>query len=241
MAVQTWQNWNNLIDWIKLQMGAPVLKLELTDDDLIDLIKNHTLPEFSRYLPLYRYYFMTEEENCIQFEPTKLYQIKNFPFKILKIDSIIAKPNILDLNQNTSVALYSGDITNLLGSNYMNQAKTVVLADDTWTFIAPDKIELIKSNNSVWIYDDFIAKLACIHEDPSTIDPDLYPFLRDLALADTMIIIGRIRTKFRQFNTPAGAVEMPSQELIQEGQQLKQQTLEKLDRLPPDHYLYFLD
>jgi len=237
----TWQNWDNLISYIKLHLGAPIMKIEFSDDELIQIISEHTLPEFSRYFPLLRYYMFTEEDNCIQYEPTKIYQIKNFPYKVIKIDEIIAKPNIIDLNQNTAVAMYSGDVTNLLGANYMNQAKLTVLADDTWTFISPDKIELIKSNNSMWIYDDFMAKLACIHPDPSTVDPDAYIFLRDLAAADIMIFIGKIRKKFRQFATPAGTVEINADEIIQEGLQLKQTTIENLLRMPPDHYLYFLD
>ena len=239
--VQTWQNWNNLIDYVKLNLGAPALSLEYSDEDMLKIIKDHVLPEFSRYIPLYRYYMLTEDENCIQYEPTKIYQIKNFPYKIIKIDEIISKPNLLDLVQTVSTALYSGDITNLLGANYTLQAKTVVLADDTWTFLPPDKIELIKSSNSIWIYDDFIAKMACIHNDPTTVDPDMYVYLRDLALAEIMIFIGRIRTKYQNFSTPVGQVEMPAQEYVQEGQQLKRETLDKLDRLPPDHYLYFLN
>jgi hypothetical protein len=239
--VPVWQSWENLIDYIKGELGAPVLNIELSDDDIMNIIKNHVLPLFSRYDPLIMYYLMFEETNCIQFEPTKIYQIRDFPYAIMRIDQIIAKPNLIDWNQNISVALYSGDITNLLGTNYMLQSKTLVLADDTWTFIPPNKIELIKSNNSIWVYDDFIAKLACIHEDPTTVDPDLYPYLRDLALAEVMIYIGRIRTKFQSFNTPVGQIDMPAQELLQEGQQLKERVLEKLDRLPPDHYIYFLN
>jgi len=236
----TWQNWDNLIDYVKLNLGAPALALEYKDNDLLKIIKDHVLPEFSRYIPLYRYYMLTEVDNCIQYDPTKIYQIKDFPFKIIKIDQIIAKSNLFDLAQMNSTALYSGDITNLLGANVMLQSKATVIADDTWTFMAPDKIEMIKSNDSVWMYNDFIAKLACIHNDPTTVDPDMYVYLRDLALAEIMIFIGRIRTKYQNFNSPVGQVEMPAQEYIQEGQQLKRETLDKLDRLPPDHYLYFL-
>jgi len=237
----TWQNWDNLIDYIKLNLGAPALALEFKDEDLLKILKNHSLPEFSRYIPLMKYYMLTEAENCIRTEPTKIYQIKNFPFKIIKVDEIISKPNMFDLAQTASTALYSGDVTNLLGSNYMLQSKTTVIADDTWTFMAPDKIELIKSYDSLWTYDDFIAKLACIHNDPTTIDPDMYVYLRDLALADIMIYIGRIRTKYQSFNTPVGQIDMPAQELVQEGNQLKREIKDKLERIPPDHYVYFLN
>jgi hypothetical protein len=239
--VPVWQSWENLIDYIKGELGAPVLNIELSDDDIMNIIKKHVLPLYSRYDPLIMYYLLFEQTNCIQQEPTKIYQIKNFPYAIMRVDEIIAKPNLIDWNQNISVALYSGDITNLLGTNYMIQSKLEVLAQDTFRFIPPDKIELIKSNNSIWIYDDFIAKLACIHDNPSTVNPDLYEYLKQLALAEIMIRLGRIRTKFQSFQTPAGQIDLTAQELLQEGQQLRQQILQELDRLPPDHYMYFLN
>ena len=241
METITWQNWDNLIDYIKTELGWPVIQIELSDEDILNQIKRHILPFFSRYSPLLRYYLLTEESNCIQYEPTKIYKIKNFPYKIIKIDEIIAKPNLLDYNQNISTALYSGDITNLLGSNYVLQSKTTVLADDTYEFISPNKIEMIKSSNSVWIYDDFIAKLACVHDNVSTVDPDMYVYLRDLALAEVMIRLGKIRSKFENFATPVGQIQINSQQLQQEGEQLKRDVIEKLDRMPPDHYLYFLN
>jgi len=239
--VPVWQSWENLIDYIKGELGAPVLNIELSDDDIMNIIKKHVLPLYSRYDPLITYYLLFEQTNCIQCEPTKIYQIKNFPYAIMRVDEIIAKPNLIDWNQNISVALYSGDITNLLGTNYMIQSKLEVLAQDTFRFLPPDKIELIKSSNSIWIYDDFIAKLACIHDNPSTVNPDLYEYLKQLALAEIMIRLGRIRTKFQSFQTPAGQIDLTAQELLQEGQQLRQQVLQELDRLPPDHYIYFLN
>ena len=239
--VPVWQSWENLIDYIKGELGAPVLNIELNDDDILNIIKKHVLPLFSRYDPLMMYYTMFQETNCIQYEPTLIYQVKDFPYAIMRIDSIISKPNLIDWNQNVSVALYSGDITNLLGTNYMLQSKLEVIAQDTYKFLPPDKIELIKSNNSMWIYDDFIVKFACVHDNPSTVNPDLYEYLKQLALARVMIRLGRIRTKFQSFQTPAGQVDLTAQELIQEGQQLHERVIQDLDRIPPDHYLHFLN
>ena len=239
--VPVWQSWENLIDFVKGELGAPVVNIELTDDDIMNIIKKHVLPLYSRYDPLFMYYLLFETTNCIQQNPTKIYQIKNFPYAILRIDQIIAKPNIMDWNQSTSVSLYTNDITNLLGANYMLQSKLEVLAQDTFRFLPPDKIELLKSNNSIWIYDDFIAKLGCIHDNPSTVNPDLYEYLKQLSLAEIMIRLGRIRSKFQSFQTPAGQIDLDAQELKQEGQMLKKEILQDLDRMPPDHYVHFLN
>jgi len=120
----------------------------------------------------------------------------------------------------------------------MLQTKSTVLAVDSYEFFPPDKIELIQSNNSLWLSRDFIVKVSCIHDDPSTVDPDMYHYLRDLATADIMRFIGKIRTKYQSFASPVGQVDLSAQELLQEGKQLKQETLDKLDRTPPDNYLY---
>ena len=239
--VDVWQSWDNVIDYVKSELGAPIINIELTDDQIMDQIKNHVLPLFSRYSPYYVYYIMTEENNCIQENPTKIYQFKNFPYKIIRIDQIIAKPSLIDWNQNFATSLYATDITDLLGANYALQSKLVVLAQDTYSFIPPDKIELIKSQNSVWIYDDFIVKVACVHQSPATIDPDMYDYCRKLSLARIMKILGTIRAKFQNFATPAGQIQLNSEQMRQEGMQLEREIMDQLDRLPPDHYVYFID
>ena len=47
------QTWNNLLEYIKLELGVPVNLLEISDDDIIKYIKNHALPEFSQYVPAF--------------------------------------------------------------------------------------------------------------------------------------------------------------------------------------------
>jgi len=239
--VDSWQSWENLLDYIKGELGAPVIQIELTDDQIMDIIKMHTLPMISRYFPLTRYYFLTENENCVQHNPTRIYKIKNFPYKILKIERIIAKPNIIDYNQNIAVALFAGDITNVLAANNMMQSKTVVMADDSYIFRPPNTIELIKSDNNFHNYNDFIAELACVHDNPTTLDADGYDYLKDLSLAEIKIRLGAIREKFQNFSTPVGQVQLQSTELKQEGKQEKRDILEELKRMPPDQYIWDLN
>lgn len=238
MSNNLWQSWDNIIDYIKLEMGAYVLDLELSDDEIVNILKEHTLPFFSRYSPLIRYYYMTDEENMIQDNPTRIYQIKNFKYKVIKILEVIGKPDIMDYNTTISTQVYSGDVTDILAQNYITQASSTVLAPDTYQFFPPDKVELIKSNNSFWLSNDFILKLACAHDDPSTISGDLYNYFRDLATADIMNAVGRIRSKYQSFGSPVGQIDLTSQDLIQEARQLKQETIDKLDRLPPEQYIW---
>jgi len=237
----TWSNWTNLLSYIKLNLGASVNNLELSDDEIISIIQEHVLPEFSRYIPYEKYYLLYENDHVIQYDPFMIYQIKPITHKILRISQIIRKPSILDLSQYYNIQQNGGDITNyLITMNTVSMAGDVV-PQDSWKFIAPDKIQVIKGANNYGVSDDFIILADCIHTDPSTIDPDQYRLLKDLALAEIMIYLGKIRTKFSNFNTPQAQINVTAQELLQEGQQLKQQTLQQLDELTPDHLIWFLN
>ncbi len=238
-----WQTFDNLLDYIKLNLGAQTSAFEFSDDDILDILKNHTIPEFSKYIPLIRYYRVTEENNMITENPTWLYQIKNFCYKIMKVNALIGTASLQDMDM---LYLQAGrrtayDVTELLMAANYSHMQTVALPAQTWRFFAPDKIEVIKASQALEWNKDFIAELACIHENPTTINPDQYNLLRDLALADIMIFVGRIRTKYESFTTPYGEVQVISRAWIDEGTNLREKTLEALRNLPPDDYIFFLN
>ncbi len=240
-SVQTWSNWDNLLSYIKLNFGATVNAMEFSDEDLIEIISEHVIPEFSKYIPLQKYYIMTETENVVSNIPMLTYEFLNFDYKILRINSITRKPSTLDLSQFYNIQSNGGDITNFLMTMNTVQMAADVVAIDTWQFRAPNRIEMITGSNNYGTSKDFICTIDCIHKDPSTVDPDQYHLLRDLSLANILIYIGRIRTKFQSFNTPQAQIDVPAQEMLQEGLQLKEKVLQELNDLPPDNYVWFVN
>lgn len=241
MAICTWQNWDNLLSYVKLNLGADTKSFEYDDEQMLEIIKEHTLPEFSRYVPLLRYYYMIEGINTIRTEPTYIYQFINFDYKILKINNVIEKSTLTDMDQTFAFAQNSGDVTDFLMQMNIAHMGQVAAAPNTWRFFAPDKIEVTRAPNTNIISRDFIAEVACIHDNPTSVNPDMYMYLRDLALADIMIFIGRLRTKFRQFSTPFGQVDLNADDLLQEGKTLKQETVQAMKELPPEDYIFFLN
>jgi len=239
----SWQNYANLIDYIKLNLGADSNAFEFTDEEMTDIICEHTLPLFSKYNPLIRYYRMTFEENLITENPSFIYQFKNFNYKIMKINNIIPTSSVEDLNMLYSQAMRTNmqDVTEMLmNMNYLHMSN-IAIAPHVWRFFSPDKIEIIKTTDSITFSEDFIVDVACIHSDPTTVNPDMYAYLRDLALADIMIFIGRIRTKFENFTTPYGEVQVASRSWVEEGNQLRRDTIEALKNLPPEDYIFFMN
>lgn len=240
-SAETWSNWDNLLSYIKLNFGATVNAMEFSDENLIEIISEHVLPEFSKYIPLQKYYIMTEIENVVTNIPMLTYEFLNFDYKILRVNSIVRKPSTLDLSQFYNIQSNGGDITNFLMTMNTVQMASDVVAVDTWQFRAPNKIEMVLGSNNYGTSRDFICIIDCVHKDPSTVDPDQYPLLRDLSLANILIYIGRIRTKFQSFNTPQAQIDVPAQEMLQEGLQLKEKVLQELNDLPPNSYIWWLN
>ncbi len=238
-----WQTYANLLDWVKLNLGASTNAFEFNDEQMIDIFRDHTIPTFSKYIPLIRYYRVTEDENLITDNPTRIYQFHGFCYQIMKINSIIGTATLQDqdmlYNQAGRQSAY--DVTDMLMQANYSHMSMIAVPPQTWRFFAPDKIEVIHASDTMSINRDFIAELACIHDNPTTINPDQYDMLRDLALADIMIFIGRIRAKFESFTTPYGEVQVAARSWVDEGVQLREKAVEALRLLPPDTWLAFLN
>ena len=238
----SWQSFANLLDFIKLNLGASTNAFEFSDEEMIDIICEHVLPEFSKYSPLIRYYRMTIEDNLITRNPTYVYQFKNFNYKIMKINNVIPTSSVEDLNMLYSQAMRSNaqDVTeSLMNMNYLQMA-SIMTAPHTWRFFSPDKIEITRTSDAITFSEDFIVDVACIHPTPETINPDLYQYMRDLALADVMIYVGRVRSQFESFSGPFGEVQVASRSWVDEGNQLRRDTIEALKTLPPEDYIMWL-
>ena len=237
MAYTSWQNWANILDFIKHELGAETMQLEITDQKMVEMIQMHVLPEFSGYDGLRKYYKMTED--CIiSRDPIVEYQFKDFPYKIFKVINKIDQANFVDFSQVFGQASV-GDITDfLVRQNYMDMAD-MARADNTWRFMPPDKFQVTKAGFT-YLTDEFILELDVCHNDPTTISPGLYDSFRDLACAYIMNALGKIRKKYNNFNTPFGNIQLNADELVQDAKDLRQRTLEELKRTPPEQYIYFL-
>jgi len=237
MEVDTWQSWNNVLDAIKTELGYPAFDIEVTDDQIIDKLYNHVMPEFSTYNGLSRYYVITYD-NLISETPVMRYQIKDFEYRIAGINGKIDKSSYIDMQMNQMQHM-SGDITDyLVRQNYLDMSN-MVRADNTYRFRSPDIIEVMKAGLS-YIGDEFILDLDCIHNNPTTIDSTLYKEFIDLCIAYVLNWVGKIRKRYNSVTTPFGQIEMNADDMIQEARELKQRTIENLLKSPRDQMIWIL-
>jgi len=230
MGLSSWQSWDNIISYIRTELGADAMDLEISDQKMVELIQAHVMPEFSNYDPLVKYYKMYTGNIISQFT--------NFDYKIMGINNIIEQANYVDYSQMFSQAI-AGDITDFLTrQNYLDMA-SLAKADNTWKFLPPDKIQMVRAGYS-YLSEEFIVVLNVAHNDPSSISPGIYDSFRDLATAYIMNAIGKIRKKYNNFTTPFGQIQLNADELVSDAKELRQRTIEELKRTPPDVYIHVM-
>jgi len=236
--MDSYQNWNNTISYIKSQLGARTTKLELSDDEIIEELIEHVIPFYSKYDKDIVYYKMCEK-NIVLCNPVLVYTFdKTFKRKILDIEKIIHGNSLFDDYNISQFAQSSGDITDyLVLKNYQHIYESIQPIDG-WKFRAPNKI-IVTKGNSVMTTKSFIAIVNCVHVSPLTMEPTYYDYFKDLAAAHIMMVIGRIRSKFEDFSTPMGQIKIRGTELVEEGKRLWQETKEELKNTPPDVMIEF--
>lgn len=234
MAV-AWQTWENVLNFIKLNLGADVQKLEFSDDRIIEIIKEHSLMEFSMFESYTRYYKMTSL-HIISESPFLIYEFKeDFPYKILelrrRIDQVFNYGDMLTIPTSANL------VDTLVRQNYLDMS-SITRADNSIVFDPPNRIRVFEPSINTEYQREFIIEVGVAHDSPLTISPGVYDLFRDLALGDIMIFLAKIRTKFNNFNTPFGTVTLDAEQLLQEGKDIKARVIQELKTCPPEQILY---
>jgi len=226
------QHWNNVLSYVKINLGVPINLLEISDDELITNLRDHVLSLFSQYAPAKAYAFITGANQITggQGSPRYMYKIP-VPAGTYIVDVLEAMPT----KEVSIVDMYGGALINaqaamdLVISNAYIDAVRSLQTRQTWEFISPDIMIFDKETNAcVVIYNHSHIVL-------NTIRPDLYHrAFKPLCLGHTKLWIASMRSKFENLATPFGALNLNYDKLQSEGQTTIDNAIALLDTLPPD-------
>lgn len=232
----TTQTWQTVIDYIKDKCGV-IGQFERSDEAIIQTIKTQILPFYSIYDGYPQYCRLTSADVISQ-NPTRVYSTS-------KIKQLISVRNIMmseylylgNLGEDTLMG-YGGTTTEdfLISRNWADINK-LILPERSWKFIPPARLELIDLAGLTMIY-DMVVEFNTVHPDPSSINPTMFEFFKDMCAGYMMMTIGTIRTKIDGLSTPTGTINTNGQQLKQDGETLLRETKDKLVLTPPDTMLY---
>ena len=224
------QNWNDVLNYIKINLGASINLIELTDDEIVKNLREQVLSYFSQYSPAKKYLLINK--NCWlglpgEGQPQYQYElpIEDEEYIIDIADVYIASSETI---LNTFSYDYYGAIDTVMANTYIDAIASIQVRN-TWEFFPPKTLSFDQEIEAA------IVVYNVEHGLLETIKPDIYHIMfKPLCLANTKLWISSMRSKYEGLQTPFGAINLNWQQLQQEGLTEKEKVEQMLMSLPPD-------
>lgn len=196
-------NINVILNHVKARLGAFIRDLELSDEAIIKVLQEETLPTLSIYMPYYCSYMLDVQKSAVQplmntyFIPEKL----DDEFTVLDVQAVI--PSFRGMSNTAYFYMpLGGDlqsiITNLAGTKFANTVYGSMINPMTWNYIRPNQLRL----DSMYSNQNMLLILKTTHRrDFATFLPGSAEVVKKLALLDVALDIYSVRKYFSNINT----------------------------------------
>jgi hypothetical protein len=222
---------DRVLEYVKTNLGHPFTFIELTDEQIMNYITTFTLREWSQYFPQ-KVKISLNLSTAITPPniPNEFYLEEKDGLEILNVVNVIfPSSNLLVHGHQPLGPLSHGDIREWALSTAMAMdLKQFSSFDYTFEFTHPNLLRISPiptlGNSIVTVEYERIQP-----EDLSGIPNEFQVLFSEMALADTMIYLGRIRKKYGDGNltTPFGTIPINA-EIFDEGKDKKREITEKL-------------
>ena len=220
---------STLLTYVKTSLGYPYVNLELTDEQILAHVQTFSIKEFSQYFPDVNKINLDLSDTTLKVPivGNEYYIEDPDGMEILTVKNIYWPLSDYILHGHPPI----GPLTH---NQLPDWALSVSMAMDVKMFSSFDKTFEFRHPNIVRIspVPNNIASCTVEYErvhltDFSTIKNELQMYFMELALADVMILLGRIRTKYSDLKTPFGDIPVNAA-LLDEGKERKKEIMDKL-------------
>lgn len=248
------QNWNNILDYIKLNLGAKLNFLEMSDDEMIKNIKSQIIPEFSQFSPWKKEAYIDGQRDIIkELKPGENRYTYKIPTDedeyIIDVLDLYYGQSYAELDDPFYATKYSQTATNPVPYGYsgtgmfgmidtvienrVNDMQKYLRARNTWEFRPPDLILTDLGIESATIV------FNVPHKTLKTINPDVYhSAFKPYCLGNIQLWVANLRQKYGELTTPFGNIKLNWEKLEQDGKEHIEKAKDILNRLPLDHFVY---
>lgn len=233
------QSWNNTLNYIKRNLGAPTTLLEMSDEEIVEGLEEDTLSLVSQYSPHLKFTFI-DETNIVSGgpgHPRWRYKLPVDPgdniIDIYECMPTSASTGMLEeLNElGSDMVSYYGTMDTVLANAFKDASRSLGVRN-TWEFIPPTDV----------FFDEKVPR-CCImynvpHDSPKTMRPDVYNnMFKQLCLGHVQRWLAAKRAMFENVSTPFGQINLNWNKLESDSQTNIQEATQKLELLPPDKLL----
>jgi hypothetical protein len=229
-------NQTTVLEYIKDNLGWPFMFLELEDQKIIDYFTAHTRRTFSHYHPQKQTMGLNTSVASLKVPGKANEWYLNEPdgLEILNVVDMYTTAGDLYIFGHPPLGVFSHFELRewALQTEQAMATKMFSTYDYTFEFKHPNILRISPYNASSGLGVITVEYERMQPEDLSGIPNDLQQYFKDLALADILLVIGRIRKRYGGGNlrTPFGEIPLEA-DVYEEGKELKRETIEILERL----------
>ena len=198
---------STLLRHIKSNLGSTVRPLPITDDEIMEIVIEESLPTFSKFYPYM--YPVTINPNRDKIEDrnrSSVYVMDTNGMEILGVAKVYRTDGATEDNRYPYYAT-----NNIFDMAIANNYLSLTNVPETFQFYPPSLVELFPKNFSDT---DFMVVTKCVHL-PSlqTIPINLKDEFFQLADIDVRIALYPILKQYDQLNTPFGQIDLKINDL----------------------------
>ena len=200
-----------IVNNIKARLGATHRKLELSDEQIVELLQRETLSTLSIYFPFYVEYLLDLQTDRVEGQDN-LYALPEYingEFRVIGVEKVI--PSYISQAGMTTgwYGLLGGDLNTAM-VNYMNVklaagVTSMMLPPETFQFIAPN---LLRIFNTLQHTKAFVVLRTTHRLDFSTLPYGTRETVMKLAMADVALDLLGIRNYFQQIGTTFAEINL---------------------------------
>jgi len=235
------QNWNNLLTYIKHELGVPSNLIEMTDAEITSNILHVVMPDFSQYMGKNMLYALDQSMALTTTGSASAYKlplVANDGIEITRIQNAYygsASSGLAASINNTSSGLSTNPSAMIMSTVYAD-ALASLAPIRSYVFNKPDVIMFTSR-----LAGSIIIELDVVHTNPNTIPGDLYhKSFKKMCLLSIIEGIVAIRSKYTSVQTPIGEVALNIDFLISKADRLRDEIKEVNNDIPPDPLLAFV-
>jgi hypothetical protein len=235
------QNWNHITSYIRSQIGS-INELEISDDELINHLRDHVLPEFSIFSPA-KLWVLLSECDRVPVNPLdpdmqdKTYDEDTYTIPLPEDVEIVNVENAYfrkgaagdDAFREYS-HIYQSDPRDTVMNNTFTTMMDYLKTVQYYEYLPPNTILFGHS-----ISEGIILELHVYHVKLETIKRDIYTNLfRHMAVKSIIEMIIANRSKFQQLSSPFGEIGLNIEFLERKAEKLEQKIEEFQSWMPPN-------
>lgn len=201
-------NINLILDHVKARLGASHKPIELSDEAIIQILQEVTLPQLSIYKPYFCQYRLSNDNKVEGMANTYFIPDEIEDFKVIGVELLL--PGSAGGNmQPYYFAPLGGDLQSIIvGMSNHKLASSVVSMNInplTFTFLPPNMLRIFSGYGQA----EMIAVLRTTHKKDFTTFPlGMIEDIKKLAFYDVALDILSIRKYFTQVNTNFAQIEL---------------------------------